>query len=77
MAKDKSLGTPTKDNLSGWAQYAKGNSYQCEKTQAKAKADPGLGDDWEQPQRKEEGRGWTKDSVTDNTYTGKGGSKRD
>jgi len=33
--------------------------------------------DWKQPQRKAEGRGWTKDSVTDNTYTGPGGSKRD
>jgi hypothetical protein len=32
---------------------------------------------WEQPQRKEEGRGWTKASENDNTYTSLGGSKRD
>jgi len=35
--------------------------------------------DWEQPQRKEEGRGWAKAKATtsDNTYTASGGSKRD
>ena len=33
--------------------------------------------DWRQPQRKEEGRGWAKATTSDNTYTGKGGSKRD
>ena len=35
--------------------------------------------DWQQPQRKEEGRGWEKAKATtsDNTYTGPGGSKRD
>jgi hypothetical protein len=47
------------------------------KPQRDAKADPGLGDKWQQPQRKEEGRGWAKASENDNTYTGKGGSKRD
>ena len=71
----KSTGTPTKDNLAGWADYAKGNSYQP-KAQADAKQDPGLGDKWEQPQRKEEGKCWT-GKTTDNTYTGPGGSKRD
>jgi len=36
-------------------------------------------EDWKQPQRKEEGRGWAKAKATtaDNTYTGPGGSKRD
>jgi len=40
-----------------------------------AKPDPGLKDEWRQPQRKSEGKCWT--GETDNTYTGKGGSKRD
>jgi hypothetical protein len=36
-------------------------------------------DNWRQPQRKEEGRGWAKAKATtaDNTYTSPGGSKRD
>jgi hypothetical protein len=33
--------------------------------------------DWRQPRRKEEGRGWAKATTSDNTLTGKGGSKRD
>jgi hypothetical protein len=35
--------------------------------------------DWQEPVQKFEGRGWAKMSPTtaDNTYTGKGGSKRD
>jgi hypothetical protein len=34
--------------------------------------------DWKQSQKREEGRGWAKTKATtaDNTYTGKGGSKR-
>ena len=32
-------------------------------------------EDWKQPQRKEEGRGWTKAKA--DTYTGPSGSKRD
>jgi anti-sigma regulatory factor (Ser/Thr protein kinase) len=49
------------------------------KGQPDSKADPKLGADWQQPQRKEEGRGWAKAKATtsDNTYTGKRGSKRD
>jgi hypothetical protein len=72
----------------GWADYAKGNSYMLDKAQLKhnlgtegANADYRASDvkDWGQPQRKEEGRGWAKAKATtaDNTYTGKGGSKRD
>ena len=36
-------------------------------------------DKWQQPQKKNEGRGWAdmKATTSDNTYTGKGGSKRD
>jgi hypothetical protein len=36
------------------------------------------GDDWRVPQRKSEGRGWAdmRRTTADNTYTGKGGSKR-
>src|SRR5262249_38945253 len=35
--------------------------------------------DWQEPQKQEEGRGWAKPTsdLSDNTYTGKGGSKRD
>jgi hypothetical protein len=79
---------PTKDNLVGWADYAKRNSYQCDKAELRhkvgtegANADFATHDvgDWKQPQRKEEGRGWAKAKATtsDNTYTGPGGSKRD
>ena len=65
-----------------------GQFLQCDKAQLKhnlgtegAKAEYAAHDvkDWRQPQRKEEGRGWAKAKATtsDNTYTGKGGSKRD
>ncbi len=72
-----------KENLAGWADYAKGNSYMPDKAQLKhnlgtegANADYRAHDvkDWKQPQRKSEGRGWTGKA---DTYTGKGGSKRD
>jgi hypothetical protein len=35
--------------------------------------------DWKQPQKKSEGKGWAdmRQTTADNTYTGKGGSKRD
>ena len=33
----KSIGTPTKENLAGWADYAKGNSYQCDKAELRDK----------------------------------------
>ena len=69
-----STGIANKSNLKDWAEYAKGNSDHP-KGQKDAKPDPGLGDKWEQPQRKEEGRGWAKAKA--DTYTGPGGSKRD
>ena len=81
-----STGIANKSNFRDWADYAKGNSYQCDKAELKANLSPGgradaendWSKDWKQPQRKEEGRGWTKDSVNpDQTYTGKNGSKRD
>jgi hypothetical protein len=81
----KSIGTPTKENLAGWADYAKGNSYQCDKAELRHKlGTEGAAEDLKINEAEaaplkpyHEGRGWTKDSVTDNTYTGKGGSKRD
>lgn len=85
MTKDKSIGIGNKDNLAGWADYAKGNSYMPDKAQLKhnlgtegANADHASQDvkDWKQRQKQAEGRDWTKASVTDNTYTGKNGSKR-
>ena len=33
----KSIGTATKDNLAGWADYAKGNSYHCDKAELERK----------------------------------------
>ena len=76
---DKSIGIGNKENLASWADYAKGNSNLGDKSIRDAKADPGLNDDWKQPQKREEGRGWVKPSATtaDNTYTGPGGSKQD
>jgi hypothetical protein len=85
---NKSIGISNKSNLAGWADYAKRNSYQCDDTQALkrgvdtegAAADLKINEAGA-PSLKpyHEGRGWAKmDKVTaDNTYTGKGGSKRD
>ena len=73
MAKDKSIGTPTKDNLAGWADYAKGNSYTPDKAQLQhnlrtegANPDYEAHDvkHWKQPQKQEEGRGGTKATDT-------------
>ena len=50
MANDKSIemlrdgqpyGVSNKSNLKDWADYAKGNSYQCDKAQLKANLDSG------------------------------------
>ena len=80
---NKSIGNPTKDNLAGWADYAKRNSYQCDKAQLKrnlsgegAAADLRT-NEAEAPLLKpyHEGRGWAK--AKPDTYTGRGRSKRD
>jgi hypothetical protein len=86
MAKDKSIGTPTKDNLAGWADYAKGNSYSPDRAALKhnlgtegAAADLKINEAEAPPLKPyHEGRGWAKAKATtsDNTYTGPGGSKR-
>ena len=87
----KSIGIANKDNLAGWSDYAKGNSYKCDDAALKADLDANVGsggpkgresdwsDAWKQPQRKSERRGWAKPGcdLSDKTYTGKGGSKRD
>ena len=79
-------GIGNKSNLKDWADYAMGNSYMPDKAQLRhdlgtegANADYAAHDveDWKQPQKQEEGRGWAKASENDNTYTCKGGSKRD
>jgi len=81
-------GIGNKSNLKDWAEYSKRNSCHADKAQLKhnlgtegANADYRAHDveDWNQPQRKEEGRGWAKAKATtsDNTYTGPSGSKRD
>jgi hypothetical protein len=38
---DKSIGIGNKENLASWADYAKGNSYHCDKAQLKANLDAG------------------------------------
>ena len=86
MAKDKSIGISNKDNLAGWADHAKNNSYQCDKAALKDKltSDKGAADTVNEAERPllkpfHEGRGWTeaKAHTSDTTYTGKNGSKRD
>jgi len=79
-------GFAKENNLAKWADYAK-NSYGDNKRQCRDQLAPvGRGgrendwsDDWKQPQKDKEGRGWSDIKVTtaDNTYTGKSGSKRD
>ena len=85
MAKDKSIGISNKDNLAGWADHAKNNSYQCDKAALKDKltSDKGAADTVNEAESLllkpyHEGRGWAKpgSDLSDNTYTGKGGSKR-
>ena len=68
-----STGIANKSNLKDWSEYAKHPTNFTDHQHGDAK----LGEDWKQTQKCEEGRGWTKASETDNTYTGKNGSKRD
>ncbi len=87
MAKDKSIGIGNKENLAGWADYAKRNSYQCDKAELRHKLNgDGAAEDLKINEAKaptmkpyHEGRGWAKAKATtaDNSYSGPGGSKRD
>jgi hypothetical protein len=81
-------GEATKGNLKSWGDYSKGNSYHADKAQLRhdigteGAAKDLAGDwsrDWQQPLKSQEGRGWAKinPAATPNTYTSKGGSKRD
>jgi hypothetical protein len=80
-------GIGNKSNLNDWADYAKRNSYHADKSQLRhdigterANADYAANDveDWRQPQRKSEGRGWAEPvNPAAKVYGGKGGSKRD
>jgi hypothetical protein len=80
-------GLPTRNNLDKWHDYAKRNSYgdnkrQCRDPLAPAgrhDAEDNWSDKWQEPQRKSEGKCWAdmKPTTADNTYTGKGGTKRD
>jgi len=80
-------GLGRKSNLDKWASYAKKNSYGDNAKQCKEQLAPaGRGDreddwipnnkDWQEDQHH---KGWVdmKPTTADNTYTGKGGSKRD
>src|SRR5262245_32455953 len=74
------------DDLKGWADYAKRNSYQCDKAALKhnvgtegAAADLRINEAAASPLKPHyEGRGWAKAKATTsgNAYTGPGGSKR-
>ena len=83
-------GIGSRENLKDWTDYAEGNSFDQKASKAQSRHDLSAdgckadfkgdwSDDWKQPQRKSEGQGWAKmDKVAaDNTYNGKGGSKRD
>jgi hypothetical protein len=78
------------DNLKGWASYARKNSYHADKAKLMDQLNgAGTGDrindcipnneDWREPQKKSEGSGWAEisEAAKPNTYTGKGGSKRE
>src|SRR4029079_13647024 len=59
-------GLPNNTNLDKWADYAKRNSYGDNKRQCRGQlaragrhdAENDWSDDWQQPQKSEEGRGW-------------------
>ena len=82
-------GTATKNNLDKWAKYAKDASFDPSASRKQSKADLApcgnhgreetYSDDWQLADRTDRGRGWAdmKATTADNTYTGKGGSKRD
>jgi hypothetical protein len=83
-------GFSKQSNLDAWSAYAKRNSYGDNKAQATDILAPVEGgglhsrendwskDDWQVPQKDREGRGWCRMEpvAADNTFTGKGGSKR-
>jgi hypothetical protein len=71
------------DDLKGWREYAKGNSYHPDRAQLRhdigtegAKQDFGSGIPDMPRQKRSEGKGWADmDKVTaDNTFTGKDGT---
>jgi hypothetical protein len=82
-------GRGTQSNISDWQDYAKRNSFDQSDSKAQSRKDPApvkagqrISDwsvDWQQPQKREEGKGWRHWSELSqrNSYTGKGGSKRD
>ena len=59
-------GLPTRNNLDKWHDYAERNSYGDNKRQCRGQlaragrhdAENDWSDDWQQPQKSEEGRGW-------------------
>jgi hypothetical protein len=79
-------GLPTQNNLDRWHSYAKQNSYGDNKRQCRDQLNSGgrhdaknhWSDKWQEPQKKTEGRSWAdmKATTADNTYTGKGGTRR-
>jgi hypothetical protein len=73
-------GKGTAENLKQWSKVSKANSdHPGHRPDEPRQPDVKKGGDWKQPQQKSEGRGWAKPTsdLSDNTYTGKGGSKRD
>ena len=83
-------GRGTKSNISDWQDYAKRNSFdqadskaQSRKDLAPIKAGERISDwsenDWQVPQKQEEGKGWyhPNKNSRDHSYTGDDGSTRD
>ena len=82
-------GRGTKSNISDWQDYAKRNSFDQSHSKAQSRKDlapvkagqriSDWSDDWQQPQKDCEGKGWRHFSEVSerNSYPGKGGSRRD
>jgi hypothetical protein len=90
LRKDQPSGIGNRSNLRDWSDYAKGNSFDPKDSKAQSRHDLSAdgckadfrgnwSDDWKQPQRKSEGRGWQNPinkAAVPNTYTTDKGSKR-
>jgi len=81
-------GLGKKANLADWKAYSDANSVNYRPIKAQSKRDLSIDDgpkhewskdNWRVPQKQEEGKGWVHYSEVSktNSYTGKGGSRRD
>ena len=85
---DQPMGLGKKANLADWKAYADMNSVNYRPIKAQSRRDLSTDDgpkhewskdDWQVPQKQEEGKGWRhwSEASQRNSYTGKGGSRRD